>query len=183
MPDHSETASLGITPYTGSGLPITETGPDSSYYNTPRYKDFQNSLTLATQMHETTIITNDPAIGIYNNTSEPSTAISIHGPRHCIETIAQNLGQEYDQYAVRIIYTPGNGTHLSYTYDTSDHDPEHILDALNEARVPGGRIINGKLEITNTTELEHRAQETLTRHLGTPTTASCEIVRIITAAS
>lgn len=180
MSIHAEAASLGITPYTGNGLRLIEAGPDSSYYSTDRYKDFDRALVESARAHDVTVIDNQRSTGIYQHKGEPSTALRVHGVRHAIESIAREVGQAYEQYAVRIIYAPGTGEHTVYTYPIRDHEPENILAALAAAGASGGRIINGNLEIADSIDLSQHAQDTLTRRLGKPNVHACEVVRIIT---
>jgi hypothetical protein len=174
-----ERASYGITPFKGASREREDISFDDPYYASPRYAQFLSHLEQAATDFEVSVESHRRALGLWEGTNEPSAAIDVTGVRENIEAVARSTGKQFDQWAVRVIYQPGNGQHRMYSYDLGDKTPHEVMEALTLAGVAGARVTDSHIELADVEEPELQAQVILEQMFGSPIIIPCEVVRVI----
>jgi hypothetical protein len=174
-----ERASYGITPFKGVGREHDDISLDDPYYASPRYAQFLSHLEQAAQDFQVLVKSHRRALGLWEGTNEPSAAIDVIGARENIEAVARSTGKQFNQWAVRVIYQPGNSQHRMYSYDLGNRLPHEVMETLAFAGVPGARVTDSHIELADVEEPELQVQIILEQMFGSPTIIPCEVVRVI----
>lgn len=172
--------SYGVTPFKGVGRIGIDISFSDPYYESDRYANFLNSVYRNADDFDVEIESEKRALGIWEGSNEPSSAIDVIGTRNNIESVAKSICTEFEQYAVLIIYQPGNGAHKLYSFDTGNHDPLLVVETLHEAGISEARVTDKKIEITNKTNLNNQTLSVMERIYGKAVITPCEIVLVST---
>lgn len=170
--------SFGATPYIDQKMGHSFFSFNDPYYDSPLYVKFLDSVKTQAERFGVAINSTHRAVGIFQGAHEPSAAIAASGRRIDIERIAVRICKEFDQQAVRVIYQPGHGQHLLYSFPVGEQKPEDVVRTLKTLGVTGGRITNGQLEIANITSLSTIVLNALEKVFGQATILPCEVVTI-----
>lgn len=174
-------ASYGATAFNGIGRTGDDISLSDPYYDSARHDDFMRSVYRNADDNDVDINSSQRALGVWRGVNEPSSAIEASGTREDIESVARGICKEFDQYAVRVIYRPGNGMNKLYSFDVGTRSPEIIMATLEEAGISGARITESYIELADESDLSDRALSTLESIYGRARVSSCEVVRIFGA--
>jgi len=170
-------AYYSLTPFTDTDVSVKPSFDDpfysSSKYNT--FVDTYNKLVSSNNIQSNAL---HKTIGIWEGSHEPSVTTKISGNRKDIEKVAAALRELFNQDAVRVVYKPGNETHLRYRFSAANKDPMFVIQELVEAGVPGAQLSTTHIIVDSFTPLRESTLTKLNTLYGEPKVSRCEVVRI-----
>jgi hypothetical protein len=102
---------------------------------------------IASTMH-VAITRADRAAGVWEGETEPSMAVDAHDGEAGVDSWAAQLGQKYDQDAVLMFHPDPEGDSATYSFEKmGELNRDGFLKAMKDAGIPGGRVVDEKLEL------------------------------------
>lgn len=168
------TALIGATPFRPESADLLAMSSRDSYYDTDEWQEWSDRIRVIADAEGVTIEEGNPASdGLWLGDTEPSGAYQVTGTPEAIERWAAHVAGVYDQDAVMVLHP--EGPDRLHTITAADGiDVNTALDALKDAGIDGGRVVDGRLEIVATADapLNDEALRVLQEHLdGELTTA------------
>lgn len=159
MPKPKHTAEVGITPFT----PEDEA---AAFYSSPKFQRFKTDMRRVAAKNHVTLDHVEQAAGVWEGQTEPSLAITAHDGEHGVNAWAAELGKKYDQDGVLLFHPDPNGDSASYSVPLKGRANEEVLSAMQDVGIPGGRFVDGKLEIVGKGKDFHSQVDKLADNLG-----------------
>lgn len=125
-----------------------------SYYESDEWQEWSDRIHVLAERNDLELTEGTPeqehAEGLWLGETEPSGAYSVTGTEENIETWASQVAAQYNQDAVMVLHSDKNGPDTMYRFNVGDErKTQDVLDAMKEAEVPGGRIVDGDLEVVS----------------------------------
>lgn len=134
--------SLGVTPFRGKGQ-----AKGNDFYNTTRYKGFENNARRIAETHGATVEKIDRVRGIWAGGGEPSAQVDIKGGAKEINAVMDELGRRYNQDAVLAFRSNPKGKSVRYL-SAEPVEANRVTEAMSRVKLPGATILpDGRLEI------------------------------------
>ena len=129
---------MGVTPYRGSPKK-----PDAKehYYNTTRYKGFENFVRSEAKRQGVIIEEIERVTGVWEGSTEPATSMWLAGTDIGIVSLADIVGDRYNQDSILLFEPDDNASDFIYRLDipASIHR-DRILEALDLFGIVGARL-------------------------------------------
>lgn len=125
-----------------------------SYYESDEWQEWSDRIITVAERYDVDLIEGTPeADGLWMGETEPSGAYTVVGSKENIERWAGHIAGHYDQDAVMVLYADPDGEDRLYRFRGGDQArTQEVLDAMQEAGIPGGRIVDGELEVVSTSD-------------------------------
>lgn len=152
----SVTAFIGATPFRPESASLLSMSSRDSYYESDEWQEWSDRIQVAAERCGIELVEGTPAQnhsqGLWMGESEPSGAYTAVGNRDDIERWAADVAGYYNQDAVMVLHADPDGPDTLYSFDVAaaPGQVEEVHDAMRAAGVPGGRIVDRKLEIVST---------------------------------
>lgn len=176
------TAYIGATPFRPESEALLSMSSRPSYYDSDEWNEWSDRIQNEAEHHGVTIEDGTPeqvhADGLWLGETEPSGAYTVTGTREDINKWAATIGGHYNQDAVMVMYADANGPDRLYRFDQNDKvAAKEALAAMQEAGVPGGRIVDGELQIVSTADdpISPAALDLIRQRIGADTVLSTPV--------
>lgn len=148
------TAFIGATPFRPESEALLAMSSRPSYYDSDEWQEWSDRIETAAERNNVTLVRGTPqqehADGLWEGETEPSGAYTATGSREDIENWAAQIAGHYNQDAVMVMYADPNGKDHLHTFTADDPvRTQQALDAMKGAGIPGGRVVDGRLEIVS----------------------------------
>lgn len=140
-------AFVGATPFRPESEELQALSGRNTYYASDEWIEYRDYVDRAADRHEVELTDHREAEGLWEGETEPSGACRAAGAPEDIRRWAADVAGRYDQDSVMVAWSDPNGNAEQHTYNVPAADTETVLEALQEAGVPGGRVVDGKLEV------------------------------------
>jgi hypothetical protein len=84
---------------------------------------------------------------VWQGQTEPSLAIDARDGEAGVTAWAAELGKKFDQDSVLLFHPDPAGDSASYSFALKGRTEEDAINEMQKAGIPGGRIVDGKLEL------------------------------------
>lgn len=121
-----------------------------SYYDSDEWTEYDDTVRLSAERHGLDVLSTARADGLWEGETEPAGAYTVSGDRDDIEAWAGELAGRYNQDSVMVSVIDPSGDGSLATYGTGGVDSDRALAALQAAGIPGGRVVDGRLQIVST---------------------------------
>lgn len=146
-------ALIGATPFRPESAELMALSSRPSYYESDEWAEWSDRIAILAERYDIELVDGCPhqarADGLWMGEEEPSGSYVAVGDRADIERWAAHVAGHYNQDAVMVLHA--GGPDILYTIDRSP-GAEQVLEAMRTAGVPGGRLVDGRLEIVSTQE-------------------------------
>ena len=140
---------MGITPYRGTSRTSSS---QEDYYNSTRYKGFENFLRAEANRQDVIIEKTERVTGVWEGNAEPATSIWLTGTGSGIRNLADAIGSRYNQDSVMIFEPDDSASGFIYTLTNiqSTIQKNEIAETLRLFGITGARLgANKDLEIAD----------------------------------
>lgn len=144
MPGDRDETNLGITPYRGEGGIADE--EIERYYGSREYRDFEDRVRAEAADRELEVTSLEKVAGIWEGEVEPAASVWLRGDARGATALGAAIGRQFDQDAVFQFTVDANGDDVLCILP-GVRDLAHARELLQRLGVPGGRYVDGTLEI------------------------------------
>lgn len=164
------TAYIGATPFRPESAELLALDSRPSYYASEEWREYDDTIRNVGRLHQIEMLDDTPADGLWEGETEPAGAYTVRGDEECIRAWAGELAGRYNQDSVMVAFVDEAGPDRMYTFGSSTAiDAEDALDTLRMAGIPGGRVVNGTLQILQTSgQPDQLALYAIQRRYGQP---------------
>jgi hypothetical protein len=144
-------AYIGATPFRPESAELLALDSRPSYYASEEWSEYDDTIRNVGRAHQIEMLDDKPADGLWEGQTESAGAYAVRGNEECIRAWAGELAGRYNQDSVMVAFVDEAGPDRMYTFGSSTPiDAEDALDTLRMAGIPGGRVVNGTLQILQT---------------------------------
>lgn len=148
-------ASIAATPFRPESEGLLAMSSRDSYYESDEWQEWSDRIHVLAERYDVDLIEGTPAerdaAGLWMGEQEPSGAYTAVGTREQVQTWASHVAAQYDQDSVMVLYADPQGADSLYTFTPpAGADVEGVKAAMVEAGIPGGRVVDGRLEVVST---------------------------------
>lgn len=163
-------AYIGATPFRPESAVLLSLDSRPSYYASEEWREYDDTIRNAGRTHQIEMLDDKPADGLWEGEAEPAGAYTVRGDEECIRAWAGELAGRYNQDSVMVAFVDETGPDRMYTFGGDTNiDAEDALDTLRLAGIPGGRVVDDRLQILQTAgQPEQLALYAIQRRYGQP---------------
>lgn len=147
-------ALIGATPFRPESAELMLLSSRPSYFDSDEWAEWSDRVHLLAERYDVELVDGCPhqvhADGLWMGEEEPSGSYLAVGRPEDIEHWAGHVAGHYDQDAVMVLHA--GGPDVLYTFDRAAAAAQ-VLEAMRVAGVPGGRLVDGTLEIVSTADM------------------------------
>lgn len=145
------TALIGATPFRPESGELMALSSRPSYYESDEWAEWSDRIQILAERYNVDLVAGCPhqtiADGLWMGEEEPSGSYLAIGRAEDIDRWAGHIAGHYNQDAVMVLHA--GGPDVLYTFDQAP-DAGQVLEAMQTAGIPGGRLVDGTLEIVST---------------------------------
>lgn len=143
-------ANFGVTPYQKQLEGELNAESLAGYYDTPRYHEFATSIQYEAAGLGVQVLSVTHVTGIWLGEVEPADSVEVEGQKPAVYSLAEQLRLTYSQDAVMVITPDPDAEGRVYTL-ADIPDVEFAIVLLHSFGIDGGRFVEGRLEIADST--------------------------------
>lgn len=164
-------AFIGATPFRPESEALLSMSSRDSYYDSDEWAEWSDRIRVVAERHGVEIREGsgvEHADGLWMGEKEPSGAYVVEGSREAVTRWAAEIAGRYEQDAVMVLFADKDGKDNLYRFEGNQTQVQDALDAMQAAGIPGGRVLDGRLEIVSTHDnpVSPRALELIRQRLG-----------------
>lgn len=145
------TAYIGATPYRPESAAVVSMSARPSYYDSDEWIEYDDYIHDAADRHGVTIVSAQRADGLWLGETEPAGAYTVRADSTAqLHAWAAEVAGRYNQDSVMVSRATARGRGRLATYGAGGVDAEAALSTLRAAGLPGGRVVDGRLQIVST---------------------------------
>ncbi|NWL32023.1 hypothetical protein [Paenarthrobacter nitroguajacolicus] len=163
-------AYIGATPFRPESAELLSLDSRPNYYSSEEWREYDDTIRNAGASHDIELLDDKPADGLWEGETEPAGAYTARGSEECIRSWAAEIAGRYNQDSVMVAFVDETGPDRMYTFGGETNiDAEDALDTLRLAGIPGGRVVDGRLQILQTDgQPDKLALYAIQRRYGSP---------------
>lgn len=146
-------AYIGATPFRPESADLLDLRASDAYYDSDEWIEYDDEIRLAADRHNLVVVEESRGDGLWLEDQEPAGAYRVYSTNNDdIRSWAAGIAGRYDQDAVMVAFTDPDGADDLLTFGDLDGGVSTTLalEALRQAGVPGGRVMDGRLQVVST---------------------------------